>query len=288
MNVKLGVSTSICASEARSALKDTGRLSDEELVEGYLGLLEDFAGFAVEHRFELIEIEFGFSLIGADQLIPLQKQLKEIIRPFHTVCCHLPLGEINIAALNPEIRKASIAETKKHIDLCTELGISNLIMHPGSFAGMTDRYLLLAAQTRATAEQSVFEISSYCEQKYLELSLENLSCNEPLFQRPHEFETFIHKGIGMALDTLHAITSGVDPLDYISRFGRRITEVHLTDGDAGDPHSDCTIGTGVVDCPGVLRKLEEIDFDGRIILEVLSKEALIESMRFLEENGYMK
>jgi sugar phosphate isomerase/epimerase len=287
MNAKFGVSTSICAGEARSALKETGSLSDEDLVAGYLRLLEDFAGFAAEHRFKLIEIEFGFSLIGADQLIPLQKQLKEIIRPFHTVCCHLPLGEINIAALNPEIRKASIAETMKHIDLCMELGISNLIMHPGSFAAMPDRYLLLAAQTRATAEQSVFELSSYCELKHMELSLENLPCNEPLFQRPDEFEPFVNKGIGLTLDTLHAMTSGVDPLDFISRFGRRITEIHLTDGDAGDPHSDCTIGTGVVDCLRVLRKLEEIEFNGRIILEVLSKKALIESTHFLEENGYI-
>ena len=116
MHAQFGVATSICAGEVKSVLKEAGSLSDEDLVAGYRQLLEDFARFAVEHRFDLIEIEFGFSLIGADRLMPLHKQLKEIIRPFRTVCCHLPLGEINIAALNPEIRRVSVAETLKHID----------------------------------------------------------------------------------------------------------------------------------------------------------------------------
>ena len=288
MNAQFGVATSISAGEAKSALKDTGSFSDEDLVAGYLRLLEDFAGFALEHRFDLIEIELGFSLIGADQLIPLQKQLEEIIRPFHTVCGHLPLGEINLAALNPEIRRASIAETVKHIDLCTELGMSNLIMHPGSFAAMPDRYLLLASQTRATAEQSVLEIYSCCEQSHMALSLENLHCNEPFFNKPEEYEPFVRKGMGMAVDTLHAVTSGVDPLDFITRFGEQVTEIHLTDGNTSDPYADCPVGKGTVDCLGILRKLKEIEFSGRIIIEVLSKEAVIESRRFLEENGYMR
>ena len=64
MNAQFGVATSICAGEAKSALKDTGSLSDEDLVAGYLRLLEDFAGFALEHRFELIEIELGLGQIS--------------------------------------------------------------------------------------------------------------------------------------------------------------------------------------------------------------------------------
>lgn len=288
MNVQFGISTSICAGEVKSVLRQKGGLSDEDMAAGYLRLLKDFAGFAVEHRFETIEIEFGFSIISADQLLLQQKQLKEITRPFRTVCCHLPLGEINIAALNPAIRRASIAETKKHIDLCAELGIVNLIMHPGSFAAMPDRYLLLEGETKATAEQSVFEISSYCEQKHMELSLENLHRGEPFYHKPEEYESYIRRGIGMAVDTLHAFTSGVDPLDFIASFGERITEIHLTDGNVGDPYSDCPVGKGMVDCLGILRKLEDMEFKGRIILEVLSQEALIESKRFLTENGCMR
>jgi len=285
MAERLGLSTSVCAGEIKKAAGRIDWPSEDDLARRYLVLLDDFTRFAAESGFAVIEIEQGFSLISAGRLTQFSERIKEAICPFDTVCCHLPLGEVNIAALNPEIRRHAIEETKRHIDLCEELGIRSLVMHPGSFAAMPDRYVLLAGQTRRTASESVFDIHAYCERKGMELALENLHRNEPFFHTPDEFEPFIQAGMGMALDTLHACSAGVDPLDFIARFGRRITEVHLTDGIGGDPLSDCAVGGGTVDCVSVMRKLAEIDFDGRIVLEVLSKEALIESREFLQREG---
>jgi sugar phosphate isomerase/epimerase len=285
MTGQLGLSTSICAGEIKEAAGGIDWLSEDDLVRSYLALLDDFARFAADNGFAVIEIEFGFSLISAGRLAPFAGQIKDTIRPFDTVCCHLPLGEINISALHPEIRRHAVEETKRHVDLCEELGIRNLVMHPGSFAAMPDRYSLLAGQTRRTARESILDIRAYCDRKGIELSLENLHRNEPLFHTPDEFEPFVQAGMGMVLDTLHAFSAGVDPPNFIARFGGRITEVHLTDGIGGDPLSDCAVGGGAVDCASVVRKLAEIEFDGRIVLEVLSKEAVIESKAFLQRKG---
>ena len=288
MIAQFGVSTSVCAGEARRVAGGDFKLSEEDIISGYISLLEDFAGFVLENRFDTIEIELGFSLISARRLFKSVDKLKEIIRPFNTVSCHLPIGEINISAINSRVRRDAIEETKRHIDLCLELGISKLVMHPGSFASMPDRYLLLAGPTKEIARQSVFDIYGYCNKKDMELSIENLHCNEPFFHEPDEFEPFIQKGIGMTLDSVHAFSNGVDPLDFIRKFGRRVTEVHLTDGFGGDPFSDCPVGSGVVDCPGILQALEEMEFDGMVILEVLSRESLLKSRAFLEGKGYLK
>jgi sugar phosphate isomerase/epimerase len=48
------------------------------------------------------------------------------------------------------------------------------------------------------------------------------------------------------------------------------------------------VGKGMVDCIAVLQKLEKIGYDGRIILEVNSKDALLQSKKFLKEKGYLK
>ena len=284
---QFGVSTSICAGDARRVASGDYKLSEKDIVRGYMSLLEDFASFSLENRFENIEIEFGFSLIGARRLFQSVEKLKEIIRPFRTVSCHLPIGEINISAVNALVRRNAIAETKRHIDLCIELGISKLVIHPGSFASMPDRYLLLEGATREIARHSVFEIYRYCNRRDIELSIENLHCNEPFFQEPDEFEPFIRRGIGMTLDSVHAFSSGVDPLDFIRKFGKKVTEVHLTDGVKGDPFADCPVGSGMVDCLGILQALEETGFDGMVILEVLSRESLVKSRKFLEGRGYL-
>jgi sugar phosphate isomerase/epimerase len=288
MNSQLGVSTSLCTGEVKRLARGVGRPAAEQLLRGYLGLLDDFARFVLENGFDAIEIEFGFSIIGAELLLPLASELRAIIRPFRTVSCHLPLGEVNIAALHSGMRREAIAETKRHIDLCGELAIRKLVMHPGCFGATPDRYSLLEKHTRQIAERSVFEIAGYARKKNRELSIENLHRSEALFRKPEEFEPFVRKGIGMTLDTVHAFVSGVNPLDFITRFGRKITEVHLTDGVESDSYAHYPLGIGMVDCTGILRKLQEIGYDGRIILEVSSRDALIQSKKFLQEKGYLE
>ncbi|MBM3156422.1 MAG: sugar phosphate isomerase/epimerase [Chloroflexi bacterium] len=288
MNHRFGVSTSLCVGQIKKLARGTNNLAKEQLLKGYLSLLDDFARFVLKNGFDSIEIEFGFSIISAELLLPLTGELRNIIRPFREVSCHLPLGEVNIAALHPAMRREAIAETKRHIDLCDKLGIQELVMHPGCFGATPDRYALLEKQTRQVAERSVFEIAAYCKKKHLQLSIENLHRSEALFRKAEEFEPFARKGIGITLDTVHAFVSGVNPLDFITRFGRKIREVHLTDGVASDSYAHYALGTGEVDCTAVLRKLEEIGFDGRIVLEVNSKKALIESKAFLKGKGFFR
>ena len=288
MSSQFGVSTCLCTGEVKRIARGVGRPAAEQLLGGYLSLLDDFARFVLENGFADIEIEFGFSIIGAELLLPLASELRALIRPFRTVSCHLPLGEVNIAALHSGMRSEAIAETKRHIDLCGELKISRLVMHPGCFGATPDRYSLLEEHTRQIAERSVFEIAGYAKKKNMELSIENLHRSEALFRKPEEFEPFVCKGIGMTLDTVHAFVSGVNPLDFITRFGRKITEVHLTDGVESDSYAHYPLGRGMVDCIAVLRKLQEIGYDGRIILEVNSKDDLIQSKKFLQGKGYLK
>ena len=288
MNSQFGVSTSLCTAEVKKLARGVGSPAAEQLLSGYLNLLDDFARFVLENDFASIEIELGFSIISAELLLPLVSELREIIRPFRAVSCHLPLGEVNIAALHSGMRREAIAETKRHIDLCGEFAINRLVMHPGCFGATPDRYSLLEKHTRQIAEQSVFEIANYAQERNMELSIENLHRSEALFRMPEEFEPFVRKRLGVTLDTVHAFASGINPLDFITRFGRKITEVHLTDGVESDSYAHYPLGRGMVDCIAVLRKLQEIGYDGSIILEVNSKDDLIQSKKFLIEKGYLK
>jgi sugar phosphate isomerase/epimerase len=286
-DMRFGAATSLCTDEIRRLAGSgaTGyRMSD--LTTAYLHMLDDFADFVLANSLDVAEIEPGFSVIGARELSTAGGELRRILSRFRSVSCHLPLGEINIAAFHAAVRQASLNETKRHIELCQELGVTGLVMHPGCFAATPDRYLMLAAQARAVAERSVLELRDFCAGMSMQLAVENMHSKEPFFQRPEEFERLVAAGVGMALDTVHAHVSGVDPLDFIAMYGRRIAEVHLTDGIAGEPLAHYPVGTGEVDCLAVLGKLREMDFDGSIILEVESKQALTASLEFLRAHGF--
>jgi sugar phosphate isomerase/epimerase len=256
-----------------------------DLAKAYVRVLEDFTEFAIKNDFDVIEMG-TIALIPAESLIPMAADISSRISQFRVVTYHLPSGEINISALHPGIRKEAIEETKKYIDLCQKIGINKVIMHPGCFTAMPDIYLLMKKQAKEIAEKSILEMFNYCRVRDIELSIENLPSNEPLFQTPEEFEPFVDKGIGLVLDTVHAYVSNVEPTEFIRRFGARITEVHLTDGVKRDPVSHYPLGAGEVDCLGILDELRKADFGGPIILEVGGEENVIRSREFLERRAH--
>jgi sugar phosphate isomerase/epimerase len=275
-----GVSMSLCRGDIRKYMQAG------DLAQIYLSALRDFVDFARENDFEAIELA-TVPAIHAGVLAGIVGDIRKGIAGFKKVTCHLPLGEINISALHPGIRREAIEEMKRSIDVFAEAGIGEVIMHPGCFAAMPDFYLLIENEVRALAETSVSEIHDHCKRNGVRLSIENLPRHEPLFQKPHEFEALARNGLGLVLDTVHAFQSGVDPVDFIETFGNGITEVHLTDGVKSDPVAHWAIGRGEVDCLAVLDELRRMRFAGTIVLEMESKEDLIRSKEFLIQRGYL-
>jgi sugar phosphate isomerase/epimerase len=251
-----------------------------------LNLLRDFTEFADRNGFQVIELT-TMPLMSAKVLAEISTDIKKTISRFCKVTYHLPIHEINICALQQGIRREAIEETKRHIDICEKVGIYNVVMHPGTFDAMPKWYAIMGDRVRMIAEKSVLEIYAYCKDRSIQLSLENLHRNEPLFNRPEEFQTFMDKGLGLVLDTVHAFVSTVDPTDFIKRFPNNITEIHLTDGIEADPVTHYAIGQGQVDCLAVLEELKKINFEGPIIIEVESKKDLISSKMYLQEKSYL-
>jgi inosose dehydratase len=80
-----------------------------------------------------------------------------------------------------------------------------------------------------------------------------------------------HPLIGSCLDTGHLIRSAqlgkkLDPVQQIRVMGKRNHGLHLKDHD-NERHEDVVFGKGVLDVPGVLKALREVEFTGAISIE---------------------
>ena len=77
------------------------------------------------------------------------------------------------------------------------------------------------------------------------------------------------KRFGLCLDTAWFLDAGCEPLEAIDRFEDRIYGVHLKDFvfDEQGNHEDVIIGTGGLDMPGLMKKLENIGFNGYLSIE---------------------
>ncbi len=77
------------------------------------------------------------------------------------------------------------------------------------------------------------------------------------------------------LDTAHGTGAGVDCLEMIEKYSKRLALVHLKDLRAKMPMSKIrftrdfvNIGKGIVDLRGTVEKLREVDYDGQLMLEI--------------------
>lgn len=103
-------------------------------------------------------------------------------------------------------------------------------------------------------------------------------------ESPEEIDRFLAEvDVGLTLDTGHLFIAGGDPLDAVHRWGRRINHLHLKDVDlaalrrvlaAGggmrevwSSGSFVAFGRGDIDLDGVLTAVDDLDFDGWVVVE---------------------
>ena len=117
------------------------------------------------------------------------------------------------------------------------------------------------------------------------LCIENVSwC---YLRAPEQIQPLLDLGvhIGFTFDTFQAGESNVDPATLIHAMGDRLTTVHLADYDPDGPRH-LPLGKGVLDWPAILRALENVAYNGPLIIEladVESLDVLRESKAFIEQ-----
>lgn len=104
--------------------------------------------------------------------------------------------------------------------------------------------------------------------------------------------------LGVNLDTGNSWLGGVDPVEFVRRFGERIEHVHWKDlGAEWEPRrgevfgcgmSTTALGQGVVDVRGTFDALVAAGFDGATTLEIAGDEAVLASAAFLEDLGAVR
>ena len=190
---------------------------------------------------------------------------------------HSPIGNIDLASLDSEKRKASIAEVARSFPFFKELGAESAVVHPnGSGPDMFSMYPEENRNASVTkTKESILELVESAVDTGIKIALENL-CHvgsaRPLHSMEDLFELIAdmpREYVGLCLDTTHAKFSGHDPLQQLNVAADRLFTLHLHDTDGnGDRH--WVPGKGIIDWDWFIGRLAELKFTGSRTLEVVS------------------
>lgn len=114
--------------------------------------------------------------------------------------------------------------------------------------------------------QGFTKLVEFCESHGVSLCLENVEWSS--YNRPGVFSVLAKEipALRGVLDIKQARISEHPYEEYLNEMGERLAYVHISDVD--EKGKICLPGKGVFDCPTLIKRLNDVGFDGALIIEV--------------------
>lgn len=166
-------------------------------------------------------------------------------------------GGVRIAAIGVEYLSGDEATDRPRFEFCKAAGVRNLSisMQPTMF---DDDFAGLKKLDALAAEYD------------LKVGIHNHGGYDWLGNDKILAYVFKHtKHIGLHMDTAWAIDAKQDPTKWVEQFADRLYGVHVKDFLYNERREwrDVVIGTGILDLPAFVAKLNSVGFDGPLVIE---------------------
>ncbi len=248
----------------------------------------DIADFIlhVADTFSIIELVSEYPHVHhSTPRVNVLNKLKEEYALTYTL--HAPFCGVNLASINPNIRKASISEILNSILYASTLGCKLIVVHPGiiSYPRSLDKFERIAKENEI---DSFLQICEKAEQQKLLVCVENMPRMPPAFKESWTGDEMIKivdtcgsPYVQIVLDVGHCNTTDIPIPSIIERFGKHIKHVHIHDND-GVRETHSIVGQGSIHWQGVINALKDIEYHGVLIDEHRTIEGQKRGKAFLE------
>jgi L-ribulose-5-phosphate 3-epimerase len=182
----------------------------------------------------------------------------------------------DVANLDPAVRTKDLADLHNDLDICSALGIKNMVVHPGGWANVMTRRE--KEQMDTLRLQSFAELAAHGEKVGVRIAIENMADGGEGVRGRRQFGgaaedivAFIEQvgspALGICWDTSHANINALRQGEAIRVCGDKLIALHGSDNDgSGDQHR--IPGYGSVDWEDLIGALREINFPGHFNLEI--------------------
>jgi sugar phosphate isomerase/epimerase len=254
------------------------------------------------HGVNIIELPADVNYVIPDILarnIEGLRKLRDELGLEYTI--HLPYIYLDLCALNPHVRAASVETIVETIKACDAIGgINNLVLHLTSdFEDQVSAFDIAMHYKELAwgllldkAYQSLEEIIARTSIDPSRLCIEN---NESIpFTRMYDI-MINDLGTSICLDVGHMILQGEEqPADFVARWQGKVHEIHLhnvlrkTYQNRVRVHDDHHgLERGVIDVPAFLHGLEAAEFQHPVLLEIQAQREITESLEYLRRNEFL-
>ncbi|MDR2874087.1 MAG: sugar phosphate isomerase/epimerase [Methanobrevibacter sp.] len=189
---------------------------------------------------------------------------------------HSPTTDINLAALNKTIQKASIHEIKKSIEIANELDANIVVVHPGGFSFLGEP---CEKKILRRSRESIEICGEYGKEYGVNVVVENMPNHEGfIYKDIHELDSLLNElEMDMALDIGHAFTNGFKEEEL---YFDSVKHIHLSD-NFGEKDLHLSLGKGIIDFEKIISKFKKKKCNDLFILETNEKKDILSNIEYI-------
>jgi sugar phosphate isomerase/epimerase len=244
----------------------------------------------IEYGLEAVELTLDFSMlyprIFNREFYTAAARLQQELG--FTCTLHLPFLWLDLCSLNEVIRRASVKAICKGYKLAEELEVESCVLH---LWGNLTQLILGVREDRSAMLELLLRKAGRSLEELGECIPQDKICVETL-EKP-SFELFgalveMH-AVRICLDVGHLYWQQEGYADFLVRYGHLVAEVHLHDArrnikEKGSRVIDhLPLGEGDINPAAFLNSLEEMGYQGAVILENNNLEDFEKSLAWLKE-----
>ncbi|MGV6871828.1 sugar phosphate isomerase/epimerase family protein [Pseudochelatococcus sp. B33] len=181
-----------------------------------------------------------------------------------------PAIDYNLASPVADVREHAVALYTKTLHLAADLGAKGVVVVPGRVSSLWPPLRETVIEGLCGSIEALLAVS---RQLGLALHVET----HPLTPIPtaDDMISFVDRfgdpAMGIAYDVANAEFIGENQPDAIERMGKRLSQLHLSDGTRSAWRHD-PLGSGSVDFRAIMAAVDRIGFSGVAVLELISKD----------------
>lgn len=197
-----------------------------------------------------------------DNLDPVRDQLSTTSL---ALTLHATYRDLNIASINPSVRRLSVAQVNESMELAQKLGAETVTIHPGKVAGRK----IPRADCALQLTKSLKELADYAEDLGILLALENMAGEKKLCKTAPEILEAINavgsENLGATIDFSHVYLMAISPKRTVDTLKHKLFNIHLSDSRAGSDH--IFLGGGIVNLNEIFDLLHDAGYKNSVVLE---------------------
>jgi len=197
---------------------------------------------------------------------------------------HGPFIDINLSSHNNRISEASIQSYIESVNLCNDIGVKMMTIHPGianlllpSIREFNKRHL----------KHSILRLLNYAMNENLMICLENMPQNTHIMTDNKNIEEIFNiigrKDLFLTYDTSHFYTCDGDVKNLWLKFHSSIKNVHLVDNFSKITDTHPPLGTGKIDFKEIFDVIKKYNYKGPLIIELSNAKSLNQSINFINK-----